>query len=846
MAKTLEKEEESRIEELERLAREGDEIDKLIAEVQLAEERKRVARDAAYAIREKEETETPLVPSIKSKTVLPKATKQAIENEKAGLGKELERDVSKAVKELEPAVAPKEMEEMFSAKDLQKLKRHEEDELAKYNAKQNAKQDKFFGELAIKSASEVSEQRERLRKDRLEAYPKATIGQKLQEGLSLGLVKPATKADVASAAAVGAAISDFDARMKLNNATSSAKSRRVAGAIPQGQNESIAKVMAGMNDNANSKYFNEVRAKSGSFFANLLNVGSKATPEDERAAQERTIYLARQGNKSALLQVQALSKQYDALAEARKLQGTRDHAAAVKRAETIRAANTAAQQLYYTNQGKLAVDENGVFQKALLSSDVLEMMYDKNGSLTLQGAQILAGGDGEVIEHNDAIRTQILGNRSEYESVSNELDNLQGIERKPFDSMSLSEKISATNPNNITALKDKLKIVNDYTTATEGEPPAFVKNNINFRNDLLKQKSELLSELNDEDTSLIRKGAIKLTLGRLNRNLAKTNTAIKTSYSRMAAATKRINESGETEADIEKARLLARQKDGQDRMDEFRKLVEPDKEEADRMGVQTDGIGKGGGFFEFAFFDKDPDTGKYTDVKWQFRPWLGTHTQASKGGVPARELGLGVIPDDLKKISNAYVWDEATQQFVRKQGVAQKKIYAGALKQWKEAYEKPAATAPPASSTPPPTASATPVTPAPVVTVPSQPFYPTPTGAPPAPAPVVPSQPAAQTLPPVAPSQPPMVAPTVSWPTGPAVPAAITTPFPPVSPEEKVYVELEATNIMNDAKADANGIPYAENQQVPFLNAMFPDSVRGRTFIFKTDEWGNPYWLLKE
>tara|TARA_R100000963_G_C4590367_1_gene67789 strand:+ start:163 stop:438 length:276 start_codon:yes stop_codon:yes gene_type:complete len=91
-----------------------------------------------------------------------------------------------------------------------------------------------------------------------------------------------------------------------------------------------------------------------------------------------------------------------------------------------------------------------------------------------------------------------------------------------------------------------------------------------------------------------------------------------------------------------------------------------------------------------------------------------------------------------------------------------------------------------------------------------------------------------------------MVAPTVSWPTGPAVPAAITTPFPPVSPEEKVYVELEATNIMNDAKADANGIPYAENQQVPFLNAMFPDSVRGRTFIFKTDEWGNPYWLLKE
>ena len=40
MARTLEREEESRIEELERLAREGDGVDKLIAEMQLTEERK--------------------------------------------------------------------------------------------------------------------------------------------------------------------------------------------------------------------------------------------------------------------------------------------------------------------------------------------------------------------------------------------------------------------------------------------------------------------------------------------------------------------------------------------------------------------------------------------------------------------------------------------------------------------------------------------------------------------------------------------------------------------------------------------------------------------------------------
>ena len=827
MAKTLEEKEESRIEELERLAREGDETDKLIAEMGLAEERGKVATANAKTIemaRLEKEASKGIVEDIK-----------ALPFEKGG-----ERKLEDMP----------EMEEQFSAKDLQKLKRHEEDELAKYNAKQDAKQDKFFGELAIKSSSETSEQRERLRKDLEEKHPKATIGQRIQELATLRITSPATDQNVKSAAAIGAALSDFDARMKLNNATSSAKSRRVAGAIPQGQNESIAKVMAGMNGNANLKYFNEVRAKSGSFFANLLNVGSDATPEEERAAQERTIYLARQGNKSALLQVQALSNQYDALAEARKLQGTRDHAAAVKKAETLRTTNAAAQQKYYTMLGEKAVDENGIFQRTLLPDDVLEMMYDKGGSLTLQGAQILAGGGNEVITHNRAIRTQVLGNKSEYESVSNELNNLQGIEGKSFDSMSLKEKISATNPNNIKGLKDKLEIVNGYITATEGEPPESVKNNINFRNDLLKQKSELLSELNGEGTSVIRKGAIKLTLGRLNRNLAKTNTAIKTSYSRMAATTKRINESGETEVELEKSRLLARQKDGQDRMDEFRKLVEPDKEEADRMGVQTDGIGKGGGFFEFAFFDKDPDTGKYTDVKWQFRPWLGTHTQASKGGVPASELKVGVIPDDLKKISNAYVWNDGTggavQGFERTQSTAQKKIYAGALKQWQEAYEKPVAPASTAPSTPPPTAPAPPVTPAPVVTVPNQPFYPTPTGAPPAPAPVVPSQPPAQTLLPVAPSQPPMVAPPVSWPTGPAAPTGVSTPAPPISPEEKVIVELEATNIMNDAKADANGNPYAENQEVPFLNALFPDSVRGRTFIFKTDEWGNPYWLLKQ
>ena len=785
MAKTLEiEEEESRIAELERIAREGDEIEKMIAEVELAEERKRVARDAEYAIQEEEETETPLVPRIKSKTVLPKATKQVIEDERAGLGKELGRDVSKAVKELEPAGLPEKptkMELLFTKK-----------ELALHKASEEAKLQKALSKVTAKSADEAFEQRERYRKDKLEKYPTATFKQRIQEVLTLNLTQPATKANVESARAVGAAMDDFDARMKVDKATSSARSARIGAAIGGVETKAIVDVMTGMSDRANLKYLNEVRAKSGSFFKNFLNVGPDATPAEEKAAQERVIWLARQGNKTALLQVEALASQYNSFAAARKLTVASEREAAQKRSDKSWDDSVAAQQLHATNLGEGAVDENGIYQESSLAPHVRESMLDENGKLNLFGYHVRAGGKALINEDNKAIRTQIRDNRSESERIAYQEASVLGSTIVPFDSRPLDQKISLTNRKNLDDRMKRLETTREYKAAMQGEPPESIKNNINFRNSLLKQRTDVQKELEGVDRFSERGRDLRFSLGRINRGIFEADGEINTAFAGMASATRRITEGEKTEEEFQKARQLEDARLGQKRMDEFRRLVEPDKEEADRMGVQTDGIGKGGGFFEFAFFERDPDTGKYTDVKWQFRPWLGTHTQASKGGVPARELEMGVIPDDLKKISNAYVWNDGTggavQGFVRTQRVAQKKIYDGALKQWKEAYEKPAAPA-----------STAPTTPA--LTTPAEPL-------------TVPK---------------------------PSAPRALNVP---VSPEMALSIELEANKLMKGVTESPNGVPYRNNQRVRFSDLRYPDSVQGRWFFFKLDERGSPYWLL--
>tara|TARA_R110002051_G_scaffold301771_2_gene369769 strand:- start:236 stop:2548 length:2313 start_codon:yes stop_codon:yes gene_type:complete len=677
MARTLEmEEEESRIAELERIASEGDEIEKMIAEVELAEERKRVARDAAYAIQAEEETETPLVPRIKSKTVLPKSTKQVIENERAGLGKELGRDVSKAVKELKPAGLPEKptpMELLFTKK-----------ELALHKASEEAKLQKALSKVTAKSADEAFEERERYRKDKLEKYPKATFKQRLVEGFGIGLT-PATKANVESARAVGAAMDDFDARMKVDKATSSAKSARIGAAIGGVETKAIVDVMTGMSDRANLKYLNEVRAKSGSFFKNFLNVGPDATPAEEKAAQERVIWLARQGNKTEMLKVEALASQYNSFAAARKLTVASERVAAQKRSDALWADAVAAQQLHATNLGEGAVDENGIYQESSLPPHVRESMLDEKGKLNLFGYHVRAGGKALINEDNKAIRTQIRDNRSESESIAYQEASVLGSTIVPFDSRPLDQKISLTNRKNLDDRMKRLETTREYTAAMQGKPPESIKNSINFRNSLLKHRTDVQKELEGVDRFSERGRDLMFALGRINRGIFEADGEINTAFAGMASATRRITEGEKTEEEFQKARQLEDARLGQKRMDDFRKLVNVDELEAKATGHQTEGIGAGGGFYEFAFFKPD-GKGGYSDVKDVFHPWLDTHTLVSKGGVPV--LG-GFLPDDLTKKSNAYVFkpdgpDVETGTFVRVLTKAQQIAYTGSLDQWQD------------------------------------------------------------------------------------------------------------------------------------------------------------------
>ena len=777
MARTLEiEEEESRIEELERLAREGDETDKLIAELQLTEERERVARDAEKAVLEEELT--PAVTPSNAVMSLGKRTE-----------KETQEAIEEAIKELpenKKERKPPEIEEVFSAETIR------------------AHRDKVASELAAKSAADYADAEMRLRKDSLEKYPRATIGQKVKEGLSLGLITPATKANADSAAYMGATIAEFQARMKVDKATSSARSARIGAAIGGVETKAIVDVMTGMSANANLKYLNEVRAKSGSFFKNFLNVGPDATPAEEKAAQERVIWLARQGNKTALLQVEALASQYNSFAAARKLTVASEREAAQKRSDKSWDDSVAAQQLHATNLGEGAVDENGIYQESSLPPHVRESMLDEKGKLNLFGYHVRAGGKELINEDNKAIRTQIRDNRSESESIAYQEASVLGSTIVPFDSRPLDQKISLTNRKNLDDRMKRLETTREYTAAMQGKPPESIKNSINFRNSLLKQRTDVQKELEGVDRFSERGRDLRFALGRINRGIFEADGEINTAFAGMASATRRITEGEKTEEEFQKARQLEDARLGQKRMDDFRRLVNVDELEAKAAGHQTEGIGAGGGFFEFAFFKPD-GKGGYSDVKDVFRPWLDTHTLVSKGGVPV--LG-GFLPDDLTKKSNAYVFkpdgpDVETGTFVRVLTKAQQIAYTGSVDEWQDKYgglvlekQEPEVgglgegmTGEEGMEQPP------------ALTVPAQPT-------------TVPK---------------------------PSAPRALNVP---VSPEMALSIELEANKLMKGVTESPNGVPYRNNQRVRFSDPRYPDSVQGRWFFFKLDERGSPYWLL--
>ena len=735
MARTLETEEESRIKELERLVREGDETDKMIAEVQLDEERRRVARDAAYAIQEEEETETPLVPRIKSKTVLPKATKQAIENERAGLGKELGRDVSKAVKELEPAGLPEKptpMEEMFSAKDLQKLKRHDEDELAKYNAKQDVKLKKALYEVAGKGAADYSDARERFRKNQLEKHPRATMGQRLQEGLTLGLFSPATKANVESAEAVGAALAEFDARTKLNNATSSAKASRVGAALGEGGTQAVVSVMEGMNSNANLKYLNEVRAKSGSFYHGLLDVKKDATPKEEEAALNRMLYLARQGNPTALLQTRAVEQRYQALDATLLTKGTRDHAAAQKRLTETLAETAKAQSEFSFSEGGKAVNSDGVFDSSLLSEGVLEMMYDKRGStnsaewLTNFGLQVMSGANKTVKGHNDALITQIQGNKPEAIRIEEATERFTGVpSANPVSGQSDEELGRSTNPQVLDRQRKDNDTLRAYVKET-GKLPAHIGVATNRKNFLLKQQRNLLEEYEGKDTSVLRKLGLKVALRKVKQGLIVADNDLTTAYQRIASDTEKLGATKDRDAELEKQDLG----EGLKRIATLKASFPQSVLEMENRGPKEEGIGKGGSMWDYIFLEKNAKGDGYSDVRDVFRPYL-VPLNVGLGGKP---LGKGeggntiIVNSWATRVSSGMERPEGAEKFIRSIDAffdkdtgkldkaelkaapdhiqAQYEAYHSAKNEWERFYsgsaDKPAdTTAPAATATPP-------------------------------------------------------------------------------------------------------------------------------------------------
>ena len=855
MARTLEieEEEESRIAELERIAREGDEIEKMIAEVQLAEERERVVGAEELALQAEAET-----PKGKPEDV-PTPEETFLEPYKGSdkRGREKKPKDMPTTEEMFPAGKDLFTEEEFWKKfgwskeeGMRRVEEQRQDELAKEAAVRESARQKALNKITGKSVDDWFEQRERYRKDKLEQYPRATFGQKVQEGLSLGLLTPATKANVDSAAAVGAALAEFDARTKLNNATSSAKSRRVEGALTSGQVGNVADATAWWENNRNRAYrASEVAAGRTPPSFRILNLPPNATVAKQDAAMQRTLKLAKLGNPNSQMDLASLVAVGKAQDDFLKTKSDREHAALVKATE-----RAAVQQgIYYKDIGgeyaASASAKGGIFSMESLSPDLKAVAYDEDGNLTVKGAYMLSGSQGfiteEAIAKSTAVREQLATGAPTAQALRAREEASTGVKQVDWGNLTRSQQLYLTNPANIKAHEERLGEIEAYKEASGVQPQHFA-NAAKHRDEVVAMKinaeEELASidkELGDPSTSAAQRAVLigkrtwmKLGLGGLNRNVQKAEYGVASAHSDMKRDTADMVAETEAGRKRKETKEMALWDIGQKNMELFRKHIAPNTWEQQNRARALEGKMKGLNAYEWTFFETNAE-GKPIDVREVFKPWLTMRTQSAKGGTPDddQEGGGVFLPNWGTRVSNGLFWNREALANSRiidverkiypfwdekpdsdkgkpvQEFFEQREAYRTAQAEWELEYPKPADT------------EAVVAQPQPQAVV---------------------AQPQSQAM--TTPAPPTAVTPAPA----PAVPEAITTPFPPVSPEEKVYVELEATNIMNDAKADANGIPYAENQEVPFKNALFPDAVRGRTFIFKTDEWGNPYWLLKE
>jgi hypothetical protein len=699
---------------------------------------------------------------------------------------------------------------------------------------QNEKSKDKQGEIAIISAEKEAERNARLKKNILEKYPRATISQQLTEFGTFGLLSPATKANVKSAEALGAAFSDYESTMKLNNAVSSAKSSSVERSLSSGQIGNIAEVTAGWASATNRAFrASEVVAGRTPASFRILNLPLNATVAQQDAAMENTLRLAHLGNKYSQMDVASLAVVAKATAAFQKTKSTADAAALVKATEKAAVEQGNHYKALGAEYAARASVEGGRFSMESLSPDLKAVSYigdPKDNILSVKGAYIRSGGQGfitaEAIERSTAVSDQLAKGAPTAQALLAQREALTGVEGVKWGNLTRSQQYDRTNPANITAQKEELEAIKAFREASGVQPPHFA-NAAKHRDEVVAMKinaeEELASidkELGDPSTSGARrlvlsakKAWMERGLRGLNRNVQKAENGVASAISDMKRDTEDMTAETTAGRKRKETKEMALLDIGRKNMELFRKHIAPNAWEQQNRARPLEGKMQGLTAYEWTFFETDAE-GKPIDVRDVFKPWLTMRTQSAKGGTPddPKEGGVDYLPNWGTRVSNGLFWDEDTLSN-RRIIDAEKKIYpiegGQAVQEYfeqREAYRTAQAEWNLENN---PKTTSTPSRAEVLASTPAQPLT------------------------------APMAAAAVA-------PEAVSTPQPPVSPEEKVYVELEATNIMNDAKADASGQPYSNNQPVTFSDPRYPDTVRGRTFIFKTDEWGNPYWLLRE
>jgi hypothetical protein len=726
----------------------------------------------------------------------------------------------------------KKLEEVFSPEDLKK-----------YRERKDSDWKIFLAAEASRTAAANNAARTRLGRSE---YAKAieedpiTKTDKLLQTFSLGFLNPADQKQFAAAGRAGNAVADFDAAIKLDRATSSAKSASVERALSSGQIGNIADVTAGWAS-ATNRAFRASEVVAGRLPASfrILNLPLNATVEKQDATMQNTLRLAHLGNTYAQMDVAALAAVAKATAAFQKTKSDAAATALVK--ETDRAA--AEQGNHYKALGAeyaaSASVEGGRFSMESLSPDLKAVAYigdPKDNILSVKGGYILSGGQGfltaEAVKRSTDVSEQLTKGASTVQALLAMREALTGVEGIKWGNLTRSQQFNLTNPANIVAAKEELDAIKAYREASGVQPPHFA-NAARHRDEVVAMKinaeEELASidkELGDPSTSATQRAALigkrtwmNLGLGGLNRNVQKAESEVISAISDMKRDTADMKAETTAGKKRKETKEMALWDMGQKNIELFRKHIAANAWEQQNRARPLEGKMQGLTAYEWTFFETDAE-GKPIDVRDVFKPWLTMRTQSATGGMPddPRDDVVVLSPNWGTRVSNGLFWDKDTLSN-RRIIDAEKKIYpiedGPAVQEYfeqREAYRTAQAewnleNNPKTTSTPSraEVLASTPPT-APALTTAAEPLT----------VPMAPADPA-------------------------DAPAALNIP---VSPELAKSMELVANKLMKGVTESPSGVPYKNNERVRFSDPRYPDSVQGRWFFFKLDKMGNPYWLL--